>query len=133
MHETPYVLVSGCAGYRMQLFDKQVLLTPIDDVWAKIGGILNDANKNLSKGFDGKYYFVPIYNYPWVVWYNKSEFQSKVYTVPTTWDDSPTPRNQMPTAGLTPLEFAPKDLWRPLALLDSIARGSTGHTSSSTC
>ena len=48
--------------------------------------IPNDAAKNLSKGLDGHYYLVPIYNYPWVVFYNKSTFRQKGYNIPKTWD-----------------------------------------------
>src|SRR5919197_810955 len=68
---TPNDLATWFAGYRLQYFAAQQLLTPIDDVWEKIGGNFNDAAKNLSKGIDGKYYLVPIYNYPWVVFAEK--------------------------------------------------------------
>lgn len=124
---TPNDLFTWFAGYRMQFFAQQGLLTPIDDVWAKIGGNFNDATKNLSKGLDGKYYFVPIYNYPWVVWYNKSEFQSKGYTVPTTWDDFITLSKQMTTDGLIPLAFADKDLWPALGMFDIIDLRVNGY------
>src|SRR6266568_1218053 len=84
---TPNDLFTWFAGYRMQFFAAQGLATPIDDVWEKIGGNFNTAAKALSKGLDGKYYFIPIYNYPWVVFYNKSTFKQKGYTIPATWDD----------------------------------------------
>ena len=71
---TPNDLATWFAGYRMQYFAAQGLLEPIDDVWDKIGGNFSDAVKALCKGADGHYYFVPIYNYPWVVFYNKSTF-----------------------------------------------------------
>ena len=48
--------------------------TPIDDVWEKIGGNYSDAIKKASTGEDGKQYFVPIYNYPWALFYRKSVF-----------------------------------------------------------
>src|ERR1700759_1144853 len=84
---TPDDLATWFAGYRMQYFASQGLLEPIDDVWGKIGANFSDAVKSLCKGPDGHYYFVPIYNYPWVVFYNKSTFAQKGYTVPATWDD----------------------------------------------
>ena len=40
-----------------------------------------------STGDDGKQYFIPIYYYPWAVFYRKSVFADKGYTVPKTWDD----------------------------------------------
>src|SRR5262245_56286795 len=80
---TPDSLATWFAGYRLQFFTAQDLLSPIDDVWDKIGGTFNDAAKSLSKGLDGHYYMVPLYNYPWVVFYNKSVFAQKGYQVPT--------------------------------------------------
>ncbi len=76
---TPDSLATWFAGYRLQFFAAQGLLTPIDDVWDKIGSGFNDAAKSLSKGIDGHYYMVPLYNYPWVVFYNKSVFAAKGY------------------------------------------------------
>ncbi len=84
---TPNDLATWFAGYRLQYFAAQNLLDPIDDVWDKIGPNFGDAAKNLSKGADGRYYLVPLYNYPWVVFYNKSTFAKNGYTVPKTWDD----------------------------------------------
>src|ERR1700757_3367013 len=74
---TPNDLATWFAGYRMQYFAAQGLLEPIDDVWDKIGVNFSDAVKALCKGADGHYYFVPIYNYPWVIFYNKSTFSQK--------------------------------------------------------
>ena len=43
--------------------------------------------KKASTGDDGKQYFVPIDNYPWAVFYRKSVFAEKGYTVPKTLDE----------------------------------------------
>ncbi|MDQ2960238.1 MAG: ABC transporter substrate-binding protein, partial [Candidatus Dormibacteraeota bacterium] len=72
-------------------------------------------------------YFVPLYNYPWVVWYNKSTFQEKGYTVPTTWADFMTLSKQMTTDGLIPLAFADKDLWPALGMFDIIDLRVNGY------
>jgi multiple sugar transport system substrate-binding protein len=117
---TPDSLCTWFAGYRMQYFAAQGLLSPIDDVWDKIGANFGDSAKALSKGLDGKYYFVPIYNYPWVVFYNKSTFASKGYTVPTTWDAFVALAKQMKNDGLIPIAFADKDLWPALGTFDII-------------
>ena len=74
---TPDDLFTWFAGYRMQYFAAQGLAEPLDDVWAKIGGNFGPAAKQLSTGLDGHQYLVPLYNYPWVVFYNKSVFASK--------------------------------------------------------
>jgi multiple sugar transport system substrate-binding protein len=115
---TPNDLATWFAGYRMQYFAAQGLLEPIDDVWDKIGANFSDAVKSLCKGADGKYYFVPIYNYPWVVFYNKSTFAQKGYTVPATWDDLITLAKKMKKDGLVPFAFADKDQWPALGMFD---------------
>ena len=124
---TPDDLATWFAGYRMQFFAAKGLLTPIDDVWDKIGGNFNDATKALSKGLDGHYYFVPIYNYPWVVFYNKSVFAAKGYTVPTTWDDFISLAKKMKQDGMTPIAFADKDLWPALGTFDIINLRVNGY------
>ncbi len=115
---TPNDLATWFAGYRMQYFAAQGLLAPVDDVWDKIGANFSDAVKSLCKGADGKYYFVPIYNYPWVVFYNKSTFTQKGYTVPATWDDLITLAKKMKSDGLIPFAFADKDQWPALGMFD---------------
>jgi multiple sugar transport system substrate-binding protein len=124
---TPDSLCTWFAGYRMQYFAAQGLLAPIDDVWNKIGGNFNDATKSLSKGLDGKYYFVPIYNYPWVVFYNKSTFSSKGYSVPTSWDDFVSLAKKMKKDGLIPIAFADKDLWPALGTFDILNLRLNGY------
>jgi multiple sugar transport system substrate-binding protein len=124
---TPNDLATWFAGYRLQFFAAQGLLDPIDDVWDKIGGTFNDAAKNLSKGVDGKYYLVPIYNYPWVVFYNKSVFASKGYQIPKTWDEFVALCKQMQKDNLIPLAFAEKDGWPALGMFDIINLRINGY------
>jgi multiple sugar transport system substrate-binding protein len=124
---TPDDLCTWFAGYRMQFFAAQNLVSPIDDVWDKIGGSFNDATKNLSKGVDGHYYFVPIYNYPWVVFYNKSTFSSKGYSVPTTWDELIALATQMKKDNLIPFAFADKDGWPALGTFDILNMRINGY------
>ena len=124
---TPNDLATWFAGYRMQYFAVQGLLAPIDDVWAKIGGNFSDAVKSLCKGIDGHYYFVPIYNYPWVVFYNKSTFSQKGYTVPATWDDMITLAKKMKKDGLIPFAFADKDQWPALGMFDILNLRINGY------
>lgn len=124
---TPDSLATWFAGYRLQFFAAQGLLSPIDDVWDKIGGNFNDAAKSLSKGLDGHYYMVPLYNYPWVVFYNKSVFSSKGYTVPATWDDFVALAKKMQKDGLVPLAFAEKDGWPALGTFDILNLRINGY------
>ncbi|HEU0239124.1 MAG TPA: extracellular solute-binding protein [Micromonosporaceae bacterium] len=124
---TPDSLATWFAGYRLQFFAAQNLLSPIDDVWDKIGATFNDAAKSLSKGIDGHYYMVPLYNYPWVVFYNKSVFAQKGYQVPSTWDDFIALCKKMQTDGLVPLAFAEKDGWPALGTFDIINLRLNGY------
>jgi multiple sugar transport system substrate-binding protein len=124
---TPDSLATWFAGYRLQFFAAQGLLSPLDDVWNTIGGTFNDAAKNLSKGLDGHYYLVPLYNYPWVVFYNKSVFSSKGYQVPTTWDQFIQLAKKMQGDGLVPLAFADKDGWPALGTFDILNLRVNGY------
>jgi multiple sugar transport system substrate-binding protein len=124
---TPDDVFAWFAGYRMQFFAAQGLASPIDDVWDKIGTGFSDAIKASSKGADGHYYFVPLYNYPWVVFYNKSTFAQKGYTVPTTWDDFVTLLKKAQSDGLVPLAFAEKDGWPALGTFDIINLRLNGY------
>ncbi|HEY3164076.1 MAG TPA: extracellular solute-binding protein, partial [Candidatus Limnocylindrales bacterium] len=72
LQATPDDTFTWFAGYRMRFFAAQGLATDISDVWGKIGSNYSDAFKTASTGDDGKQYFIPFYNYPWVVIYRKS-------------------------------------------------------------
>ncbi|MFV8184002.1 MULTISPECIES: ABC transporter substrate-binding protein [unclassified Streptomyces] len=117
---TPDDVFTWFAGYRMQFFAAKKLASPIDDVWAKIGGDFPDAMKQLSKGEDGKYYFVPLYTYPWAVFYRKSVFKQHGYEVPTTWDKFVALCKQMKKDGLVPIAFGDKDAWPAMGTFDQI-------------
>jgi multiple sugar transport system substrate-binding protein len=124
---TPDDLATWFAGFRMQFFAAQGLFAPIDDVWDKIGINYTDAGKALSKGLDGHYYMIPLYNYPWVVYYNKSVFAAKGYTVPKTWDDFLALAKKMKQDGLIPLAFADQDLWPAAGTFDILNLRINGY------
>lgn len=117
---TPDDVFNWFAGYRMQFFASKKLASPIGDVWDKIGGNFPDAMKKLSKGQDGKYYFVPLYTYPWAIFYRKSVFQQHGYEVPTTWDQLVALCKKMKKDGLVPIAFADKDAWPAMGTFDQI-------------
>ncbi|MEV6946275.1 ABC transporter substrate-binding protein [Streptomyces sp. NPDC051172] len=120
LQATPDDVFTWFAGYRMQFFAAKKLATPIDDVWTKIGGNFPDAMKQLSKGEDGKYYFVPLYTYPWALFYRKSVFKQHGYQVPTTWDQLVALCKQMKKDGLVPIAFGDKDAWPAMGTFDQI-------------
>ena len=124
---TPNDLFTWFAGYRLQVFAKQGLISPIDDVWDKIGSNFGTAVKNLSKGQDGHYYIVPVYNYPWVVFYNKSTFAKNGYSIPKTWDQLLALAKQMKKDGLIPFAFGQKDGWPALGTFDILDLRINGY------
>ncbi|MET7943132.1 ABC transporter substrate-binding protein [Streptomyces sp. NPDC005302] len=124
---TPDDVFNWFAGYRMQFFASKKLASPIDDVWEKIGGNFPDAMKALSKGEDGKYYFVPLYTYPWAIFYRKSVFRQHGYEVPTTWEKFVALCKQMKKDGLVPIAFGDKDAWPALGTFDQINFRTNGY------
>jgi multiple sugar transport system substrate-binding protein len=124
---TPEDIIKWFAGERLQFFADQGLLTPIDDVWDSIGANYSDAFKGASKGTDGKYYFVPLLNYPWVVMYRKSLFQEKGYTIPKTIDEFKALGDKMKADGLVPLSFGDKDGWPAMGMFDILNMRLNGY------
>ncbi|MEU3783043.1 extracellular solute-binding protein [Streptomyces sp900129855] len=117
---TPDDVFNWFAGYRMQFFAKKGLASPIDDVWEKIGGNFPVAMQKLSKGEDGKYYFVPLTTSLWAVFYRKSVFKQYGYEVPTTWDQFLALCKQMQKDKLVPIAFGDKDAWPAMGTFDQI-------------
>jgi multiple sugar transport system substrate-binding protein len=114
------------AGYRMRFFAAQGLVGDISDVWTGLTGF-SDAFKKASTGDDGKQYFVPIYNYPWALFYRPSLWKAKGYTVPTTLDELKTLGAQMQKDGLIPIAFADKDGWPAMGTFDILNMRINGY------
>ncbi|HEY5183993.1 MAG TPA: ABC transporter substrate-binding protein [Actinomycetes bacterium] len=114
------------AGYRMRFFAAQGLVGDVSDVWSNLTGF-SDAFKKASTGDDGKQYFVPIYNYPWAVFYRPSVFSQHGYTVPKTLDELKTLGAQMQKDGLVPIAFADKDGWPAMGTFDILNMRINGY------
>jgi multiple sugar transport system substrate-binding protein len=115
------------AGYRMRFFAAQSLATDISDVWSTVGSNYSDAFKTASTGDDGKQYFIPFYNYPWVVSYRKQLFADKGYTIPKTIDEFKALGDKMKQDGLIPLAFADKDGWPAMGTFDILNMRMNGY------
>ncbi|MBZ3906296.1 MULTISPECIES: ABC transporter substrate-binding protein [Streptomyces] len=124
---TPDDVFNWFAGYRMQFFAAKGLATPIDDVWKTIGGNFPEAMHKLSKGEDGKYYFVPLTTYPWAVFYRRSVFRKHGYEVPATWDELIALCKRMKKDGLVPIAFGDKDAWPALGTFDQLNFRTNGY------
>jgi multiple sugar transport system substrate-binding protein len=124
---TPDDVFTWFSGYRMRFFAAQGLATDISDVWGQVGSHFSDAFKVGSTGDDGKQYFIPIYNYPWAVFYRKSVFSSKGYQIPATYDDLKTLSAQMQKDGLVPIAFGDKDGWPAMGTFDILNLRLNGY------
>ncbi|MFV2064190.1 MAG: ABC transporter substrate-binding protein, partial [Chloroflexota bacterium] len=127
LQATPDDVFTWFAGFRMRFFADQGLATPVTDVWDKVGDNYSEAFKAASTGNDGEQYFIPIYNYPWVVLYRKSLFEENGYTVPTTFEDFVTLAEQADADGLVPLAFADKDGWPAMGTFDILNMRLNGY------
>src|SRR5438270_2141455 len=123
----PQDVFTWFAGYRMQFFAQKGLLSPIDDVWEGLKPLFPAGLQAASKGLDGHFYFVPIYNYPWAVFYRKSVFKAHGYKIPTTWDQLLTLAKKMKADGLTPIAFADKDGWPAMGTFDILNMRINGY------
>jgi multiple sugar transport system substrate-binding protein len=124
---TPDDVVKWFAGNRVRFFAAKGLLSPIDDVWAEIEQYMTPGLKEASLGSDGKAYFVPVYDYPWVVLYRKSLFEEKGYTIPTTIDEFKALGDQMKADGLVPLAFGDQDGWPAMGTFDILNMRLNGY------
>lgn len=124
---TPDDVFTWFSGFRMRFFAAQQLATDISDVWAKVGANYSEAFKVGSTGDDGKQYFIPIYNYPWAVFYRKSMFADKGYTIPTTLEEFKTLATKMQADGLIPMAFGDSDGWPAMGTFDIINLRQNGY------
>jgi multiple sugar transport system substrate-binding protein len=127
LQATPDDVFTWFSGLRMRFFAAQSLATPIDDVWSKIGSSYTDAFKAASTGDDGHQYLVPYVTYAWTVYYRKSVWAAKSYTIPTTLDEFKTLAAKMQTDGLVPIGLGDKDGWPAMGHFDIINLRENGY------
>ena len=123
---TPDDVFTWFAGYRMQFFAAKGLATEFSDVWGTFDGY-SDALKQASTGADGKQYFVPLYYYPWAVFYRKSIFADKGYEIPKTFDEFTALGDQIKKDGMVPIAFADKDGWPAMGTFDYLNMRLNGY------
>jgi multiple sugar transport system substrate-binding protein len=104
------------AGFRMNQFAEQGLITDVSEVWPIDG--LADSFKTASTASDGKQYFVPKDYYPWAVFYKKSVWEKNGYTPPATLDELTALTKQMQGDDVIPFAFADKDGWPAMGTFD---------------
>jgi multiple sugar transport system substrate-binding protein len=115
------------SGFRMKFFASKGLATPIDDVWAKVSSNFSEGFATSVVGDDKKVYGIPVDYYPWAVFYRKSVFADKKYTIPATWDDLKALCTKMQADGLTPIAFGDKDGWPAMGTFDILNLRMNGY------
>ena len=124
---TPDTAYTWFSGFRMKFFADQGLNVPIDDVWATVKSNYTEGFGNSVVGNDSKVYGIPVDYYPWAVFYRKSLFATKGYTVPATWDDLKALSTKMKNDGLTPIAFGDKDGWPAMGTFDILNLRLNGY------
>jgi multiple sugar transport system substrate-binding protein len=124
---TPDDAYTWFSGFRMRFFADKGLATPIDDVWATVKSNFTAGFANSVIGNDQKVYGIPVDYYPWCVFYRKSVFAAKGYTIPATFNDLVTLCAKMKTDKLTPFAFGDKDGWPAMGTFDIIDLRLNGY------
>ncbi len=106
---TPDDAFAWFAGYRMQQFAENGLITDLSDLWPIDG--MSDAMLSASTSSDGNQYLVPYDYYPWAVFYRKSVFEKNKFEVPTTYDEFIALMKDMQGKNIVPFAFGDKDGW----------------------
>lgn len=126
---TPDDCFQWMAGFRMQFFAEQGLLTDISDVWDEIGDQYNDSYKIASTGLDGKQYFVPQSWYPWGLHFRKSMLADLgidpdgIYD----WDDFMAMLDGMKSKGLVGFAAGDKGGWEAMGTFDILNARINGY------
>jgi multiple sugar transport system substrate-binding protein len=124
--DKPGATFTWFAGDRMRFFANHNLLTPLTDVWAKIGSSYSAAFRTASSA-NGVPYFVPMYDYPWVVLYRKSVFAAHGYAVPQTMAQFTALATKMQHDGLDPLAFGDAEGWTAMGMFDILDMRMNGY------
>ena len=125
---TPDNVFDWFAGYRMQFFAQKGLLTPIDDLWKKIGSNYTAGFAGASTGLDGKKYLVPTDWYPWGIHYRKSVWKKAGVNPASikTMADLINACKVFKSKGITPIAQADKGGWEAMGVFDVINMRTNG-------
>ncbi len=115
------------AGYRGRFFYQNGLVGDISEVWDEVGDGFSDAFKGASTTEDGKQIFLPLYYYPWAVFYRPSVFEENGYTPPETLEEFTELCKDMQSSGLNPIAFGASDGWPQMGTFDYLNMRMHGY------
>ena len=118
--DDPPDVLTWFAGNRMRFFSNNGLLMALDDLYTanKWDTAYPEGIRNVSKGTDGVYYFVPTSYYHWAVWYRPSMFQEMGLEVPENWDQFLALVDAFKDAGKVPITIGTNQPWTAAAWFD---------------
>jgi multiple sugar transport system substrate-binding protein len=114
------------SGYRMRFFADKGLVGDISDVWKNLPD-MPASFKAAATGNDGKQYLVTSTYYPWAVFYRKSLFAEKGYTIPKTKADLIALATKMKADGLIPFAYANDGKWPVQGTFDILNMRINGY------
>jgi multiple sugar transport system substrate-binding protein len=116
---TPEDVISWGAG-RSKRAAIDGLLTPIDDVWATVGSNFPESVKAFATAADAHRYMMPVQAYAWAIFYRKSLFAARGYSVPATWTEFTALAARMKSDGLIPIALGDGDLFEASGMFDML-------------
>lgn len=122
---SPEDVFTWFAGYRLRFFASRGLVGDVSDIWPLDG--IGESFKVASTGDDGKQYFAPVSYYPWAIFYRKSVWQDKGYTVPKNLDELEALAKKMQGDKLIPFAFADKEGWPAMGTFDALNMRINGY------
>jgi multiple sugar transport system substrate-binding protein len=115
------------AGHQMRLLASGGLTGDLTDVWSEIGADFTEAYRLVATAENGKPYFVPFYNYPWVFLYRRSLWEQRSYQPPKTWSELLALGDRMRVDGLVPIAFGDKEGWPAMGYFDILNMRLNGY------
>jgi multiple sugar transport system substrate-binding protein len=100
---------------------------PIDDVWRLVSGNSPAGLARALTGDDGRVYGIPTNFYAWGIFYRKSVWAARGYTVPGTWTEFLALCARMKKDKLTPIAFGDKDGWPAMGTFDMLNLRLNGY------
>jgi multiple sugar transport system substrate-binding protein len=117
LQAAPEDVISWGAG-RTNLLAIGGLLTPLDDVWAKVESNFPSSVQEFVTAPDQHRYQMPVQVYAYAIFYRKSLFAERGYTVPTTWTAYTDLAARMERDGLIPIAMGDADLFEAMGTFD---------------
>jgi len=123
---TPQDTFTWFAGFRARFFDDQGFIGDITDVWDEIGDGFTDGFREASANGE-KQILVPLYNYPWAMFYRKSVFEENGYEIPENLEAFTALCEQMQGDGLIPVALGDSDGWPAMGTFDILNMRLNGY------